>query len=72
LNGNYQQAGRRLSISSLLGPTEVDCPPEVEKVEQQFINALELTRSYTREGNRLNLRDESGKLLAYFQAAQFD
>ena len=63
--GKYELTGSRLSFSPLAA-TRMACPPEIMKKEQGFFAMLGAVRGLTFEGDRLELRDGEGKVLASF------
>jgi len=63
--GAYTLAGDRLQVGQL-GATRMACPEPVMSNEARFLNALEDTRRYVREGINLTLYDQIGKLVVRF------
>lgn len=63
--GKYDLEGDRLGFSPLAA-TRMACPPDVMKKEQGFFDMLGKVRGLSFEGDRLELRDGAGQVLARF------
>jgi heat shock protein HslJ len=59
--GTYRQAGDTLEIRAG-GSTRMACPPAVMEQETKFLAALEAVRKARREGDRLILLDDNGRV----------
>lgn len=65
LNGRYQTDGERLTLENLIS-TEMACADD--DVADDFIDALNRTRRFQVEGQRLDLYDDQGAPLAVLRA----
>lgn len=61
----YELDGDRLSFSPLMA-TRMACRPDMMKVEQAFFDMLGKVKAMKLDGDRLELRDGEGKVLATF------
>ena len=66
LIGAFEADGDKLTLSRMAG-TLMACPSGMEQ-EREFLTTLPATASYRIEGDRLELRDAQGGVLARFQA----
>ena len=63
--GSYKLEGDALSFSPLAA-TRMACPEAIMKAEQDFFSLLGAVRGIGFEGDRLELKDATGKVLARF------
>jgi heat shock protein HslJ len=63
--GKYQLDGDRLSFSTLMA-TRMACQPDRMKTEQAFFDMLARVKAMKLAGDRLELLDGAGKVLATF------
>ena len=61
--GRYELTGDKLTLSPL-ATTRMACPPEIMTREQAFLALLAAVRGATIDGDRLDLRDGDGKVIA--------
>jgi heat shock protein HslJ len=64
--GRYELDGDRLSFSPLMS-TRMACRPDIMKAEQGFFDMLAKVKAMTLAGDRLELMDGDGKVLATFE-----
>ena len=63
--GKYETSGEQLSFSPLMA-TRMACPEQEMKTEQEFFAMLGKVKAMKLEGDRLDLLDGEGKVLAQF------
>ena len=63
--GRYAMDGDRLSFSPLMA-TRMACRPDIMKAEQAFLDMLGQVKAMKLDGERLELLDGAGKVLAVF------
>ena len=63
--GRYETDGDRLSFSPVMS-TRMACRPDLMKAEQVFLDMLSKVKGMTIDGDRLELLDGGGKVLATF------
>ncbi|WIG58493.1 MAG: hypothetical protein OJF49_001239 [Ktedonobacterales bacterium] len=51
-----------------MASTRMMCPPPLMEIEDAYLHALEMVRSWERQGDRLELRDDTGNPLLTFAA----
>ena len=61
--GNYEVAGETFDIGPI-GATRMSCPEPVMDLETRFLDALDRTEGAKVLGNRLNLVDSGGVIIA--------
>lgn len=61
--GQAEIGGQAISFPDNMAGTLMACPPEMDKVEQDFLNALEGATGYTLNGNLLVLNGADGNPL---------
>jgi heat shock protein HslJ len=66
-NGTVEVKGNSIRFESLT-TTERSCEPLPDDQQEQYIAALEKTRSYSLPGARLSLMDKNGDVLVRFYA----
>jgi heat shock protein HslJ len=59
--GSFQQSGDAVEIKPG-GATRMACPPAIMEQEDRFLAALSAVRKARREGDKLVLRDENGRV----------
>ena len=70
MSGSYEMQGEDLSINhKQVALTKMTCPDS--KIEKSFLLALKETVNWQIKGDHLELRDESSKVLAHFEAVYF-
>jgi len=69
--GSYEITADRISIGPL-GATRMACPGPVMDLEMAFLQALEQTSGFARDGTRLVLTDEQGNGSATFIQTDWD
>ena len=63
--GRYETDGDKLSFSPLMA-TRMACRPDIMKAEQAFLDMLSKVTGMALDGDRLELLDGAGKVLAVF------
>ena len=63
--GRYEMDGDKLSFSPLMA-TRMACRPDLMKAEQAFLDMLGKVKAMKLDGDRLELMDGAGKVLAVF------
>ncbi|MCP4358634.1 MAG: META domain-containing protein [Chloroflexi bacterium] len=66
---SYTVEGENLTISEQMTVTRRACPPEIGEQENAYLAALLQAATYRIEGDRLQIRDAGGSLLADYIAA---
>jgi heat shock protein HslJ len=67
----YTTTGGQLSVSRAVSTRRICAEPVgIMEQEQQFLQALQRTRSYKIVGNQLEMRDDKGSLLLKFELVQ--